>query len=494
MNFTYLFSFLSVLFVAVVSLNDQSSFSVEKWTHKDFVDYVKDNAEILKDLTTYTFEDLKESLSSSAFLPHLAKEEPFWKFWKSSGSYSTSKNLYGKHGKDVSDWLFDTWSVTDLHKLLDSTDIEISPYATKEALLQKVKDNFEEICDKLKVSGYYPSSGFFDNWSTDDIRHWLDHFGIEYSKKIADDREKLLHTLKQNIFHASEYLKEKKRDFVETFFSSGEPLFDKNGNIFHDIINHLPTYDLENWLDIHGIVVDKKLATNHEHLVKIARKHIGQLKADIEWYIEEKKKESSPILLKPMEYVTSLFNLTNTKVSNGSAPGWIESICGKQHHVINKEELSQWSRDRLKSFLEARNIKYHKLSTMRELREQAYKSRSIPVTLTDEDQHKFLNILSSNKLYNWIHEKHPTVTIADKNSKYSWKDQVMNKWYQTLESWSIDELSSYLKSFGVHTKPTSTKDDLINLVKLKTEALFGHRKVDEPFYKRWYNKLLTCCR
>ena len=68
------------------------------------------------------------------------------------------------------------------------------------------------------------------------------------------------------------------------------------------------------------------------------------------------------------------------------------------------------------------------------------------------------------------------------------KGQLIEKWYKTLDSWSTDELITYLKSFGIVIDPSSTKDELVEMVKRKSEMFFGYPK-SKPFYKKWLDNI-----
>lgn len=152
-------------------------------------------------------------------------------------------------------------------------------------------------------------------------------------------------------------------------------------------------------------------------------------------------------------------------------------------------------------FLDARGVKYSMLSTENQLKELVKKSRNEKLQILPKDYQKYFDNSnwSLKDIKNWFADKKDDFqdsqvysTIMqdfDKVSKNTndAKDQISKTWSNTFQSWSQEDLSQYLKSFGVPVKQSSTKDDLINLAKQNTQWLFG--TVQEPTYKRYLHNI-----
>lgn len=65
--------------------------------------------------------------------------------------------------------------------------------------------------------------------------------------------------------------------------------------------------------------------------------------------------------------------------------------------------------------------------------------------------------------------------------------QQYDEWTELFQSWSTDDLKRYVKSFGIKTSPTSTREKLLQQAKDNTLWFFG--RYEEPFYKRVPKKI-----
>ena len=347
--------------------SNQSPFNIDEWTQNDLVEYVSDQVSSLKEIKSETYDDMKEQLlSPSLLLSHLQlkNSEPWWKIW--AKDYSLMSN---KQSSDISGWLFDSWSASQLHQLLDQHHINCEPQASKEVLLAKVKENFDDISKSLKVSGYYPSSTFFQGWSVSDIQTWLKEQGIEYSDDIKDKKDKLIHLVKKNIYHASRYAEEKRLETLQSLVLSDEPIFDKSGKLIDTIFEHWSNVDMKNWLEFHKISVDLEHVDKHKYLLNLAKENIELLKNDISWYTERMEMASSPYIIKPANYIASLLNSAGSRVHNAIPNGLHNWFCYSKCSKVF--DVSNWTRDRLKSYLDVRNVKYHTLSPTSDSRQLA---------------------------------------------------------------------------------------------------------------------------
>lgn len=490
----------SFVLIGLVLANSDSVF--DKWTQEDLADYLRDNKKSLEKYATDSIEDLKKE-ASQVWDKH-AQPKPWWQVWSSDSSSVSNSNpgwfgYTGSSDHPVSDWLFDTWSTDSLRNFLKKNGVDVDDAkASKDSLVKTAKENFNKISKSLKSSGYYPSSSYFDSWSTKDLQNWLNDNGIDYDKAVQN-KDELVQKVKENIYRTSEKAEQQRLGLLESLDLAHQQILDTSGQIKDTVFDKWSSDQLTNWLESHKVNIDKNMAKKHDYLVRMAKENSANLKDDIYWYLDYMKRESSPFLTKTPEYVGSVWDSSKNFLTN-----LYSKFRGKTDNVINDTflvGLDSWPKDKLKMFLDARGIKYSMLSTEHQLRELVKKSRNEKLKILPKDYQKYFDNSnwSLDDIKSWFADKKDDFqdsqtysTIMqdfDKVSKNTndAKDQIAKTWSNTFQSWSQEDLLQYLKSFGVPVKQTSTKDDLINLAKQNTQWLFG--TVKEPAYKRYLHNV-----
>lgn len=482
-----LVSVLALVAGAVVAENFEVDF--EGWTHNDLKQYVQDHSKKLENLGSKTMEELKAELAERWHKD--AQPKPWWQIWP------THKDAYFSSGgpsSSISDWLFDTWSQEDLQSFLEANKIKYEAKASRDQLVKTAKDNFHELSKKLGCSGFYPSEEYFSGWSDSDLKKWLKEYEIPY-EKIEDNKEALLDKVRENIYHASKLAEERRSELLGSLDLANKQISDKAGQIKDDVFNSWSTESLKQWLSSHKVAVDEKVAENRDELVNLAKKHVGYFKDDIEWYANYMKSKSSRFINKTPEYAASVWGQTVGKLT-----GLFDHYKGKTGDAINDTflvGLDSWSRDRLKTYLDLRGVKYHLLSTNNELRRLAVENRNKPLRRLQENYGKLTEGLTYDNMKDWAQDKAGKIQDSDAYNTMSssidslnkdtqkWANEFMTKWSDSLTSWSAEDLKAYLRSFGVDTS-SLTKDDLVKTARLKTQLFFG--TFNEPWYTRWLYK------
>lgn len=479
------------LFALVAGASVAENFEVdfEGWTHNDLKQYVQDHSKKLENLGSKTMEELKEELAER--WQKNAQPKPWWQIWP------THQDSYlGSSGpsSSISDWLFDTWSRDDLKKFLDRNHVKYEANASRDQLVKVAKDNFHHVSKKLGCSGFYPSEEYFSDWSESDLQNWLKQYEIPYDR-IANDKDALLDKVRENIYHASQLAEERRSELLSSLDLANKRIADKAGKVNDDVFNTWSTENLKQWLISHKVAVDEKVADNRDELIKLAKGRINDFKDDIEWYTNYMKKKSNRFINKTPEYAASVWGQTMGKLG-----GLLSHYKGKTGDAINDTflvGLDSWSRDRLKTYLDLRGVKYHLLSTNNELRRLAVENRNKPLRRLQENYDKLTEGLAYDNVKNWAQDKAEKIQDSNAYSSMSnsiesmnketqkWASDFTKKWSDSLSSWSVDDLKSYLKSFGVDTS-SLTKDDLIKTARLNTQMFFG--TFNEPWYSRWLYK------
>ncbi|AGO12894.1 AaceriADL360Cp [[Ashbya] aceris (nom. inval.)] len=171
----------------------------------------------------------------------------------------------------------------------------------------------------------------------------------------------------------------------------------------------------------------------------------------------------------------------------------IKGYFNRADDVINDTfllDVDNWPKRRLKHFLEARGVKYSLLSTRKDLLKSVIKHRNKPVRDLKETKHKWFPSWTLDNLQHWSSEK----TEQGKEKYNSAKDhlkaggnkvhdqsketneaikQKIDDWIETFNSWTTEDLQTYLRSFGIQAPKSYKKDQLVNLALKHSKAFFG---------------------
>ncbi|CCK71414.1 double-strand break repair enhancer MSC1 KNAG_0G03570 [Huiozyma naganishii CBS 8797] len=481
--------------LAQVCVAKQSVFSFENWSQKDLTDYLQDHADNLKDIGSMSLDELKKD--ALQMWEKNAQPKPWWQVWKSD-EWSFPWTSAGGGSNPVSSWLFETWSKDELRDMLDSNGIKASATESKDQLLNAVRENFDKIASKMKISGLYPSNNFFDKWTAADLKQWLDKFKVPYDAKIADKRDELLHTVKQNIYQMSSFLEQERLNLLKSIDLTGKQLYDKAGELKSDVFDEWSNADIEKWLQSHEVPIKDRLVSSHEYMVDLANEHKDLLKDDINWYLSVSKRKVSPFLEKTPEYASYMWD--TSKQYMGDLLEKTKETKGQVDDVINDTFLvgiESWPKDRLKKFLDYRGIKYSYFATKKELADLAVAYRNKP--LKDLKHYMKSGLDTMGEAKDWAMEKRDEFMdseVYDNMANHlknlnenagNMKDDLANRLSDAFSNWSADDLKAYLNQFGVQSDSYS-KEDLVNLAKDNTQWFFGV-PTKQPVYKKIANTI-----
>lgn len=498
----------AILTATTVVLGSQAVFNFDDWSRNDLVAFLQDNVPPPSEKTYYKPEDISsksaEDLKKDA--QKIWKEnqknmcitkKQWWKFW-SWGKKKYNEMQFLPKSSDtgetlpVSDWLFGTWSKDTLISFLKDSGVTVKDEATatKDQLITDIRENSKKISKKLDNAGVYPSKDYFKGWSADDLALWLDKFKVDYDVNIKGNKDKLLDLVRKNIYHMSHFLERERISLLSQLKLMDRQLYDKNGELKEDVFDSWNTSDLEKWLQSHEIPIQDNMIKSHGYLVRLAEKHRDLLKDDINWYLSTAKRKSSPFLEKTPEYVASMWDTSKSYFGD-----MYEKGKNKGNEILNDTFLvgiDNWSKDRLKNFLDVRGIKYSYFVTRQELIDLAVANRNKPLRRIKKGFQQSVDKLNEAK--DWTMEKRQEVMESDTYDKLLENLEDLNEqrkdWQKSmkksLESWSVDDLKKYISQFGVNLeKKTYSKEELIEIAKQNTQWFLG-MQMHEPFYKRGY--------
>lgn len=306
-----------------------------------------------------------------------------------------------EHAKEVKNWIFESWSIEGLKDFLASNKIKFDKASSRQDLIDLAREQYDKVAEGHDVSGYYPGDWIYQGWSADRLKQWLKDHELDFEAK--EDRESLLDKVKHNNYVASLAKIDSKNSLLDSLNLANEDIFDKAGKVRDDFIDTWSYGQLREWLYYQGFINTKPDVyadgLDGGKLRQIAKSHKNYLLADIERWTEQAKKKADPYLSKDSGKKKTLENIINDTFLIG---------------------VEKWSKDRLKEFLKARNVKFSQFANKDQLVDLVKRSKDV----------KLVYKQNSNPA-SWL-----------------------------VENWSTDSIKKWLEEKGTSIK--GTREDLIN--------------------------------
>uniref|UniRef100_A0A0D6QU78 SAP domain-containing protein n=1 Tax=Araucaria cunninghamii TaxID=56994 RepID=A0A0D6QU78_ARACU len=97
---------------------------------------------------------------------------------------------------NIKEWIFDTWTESSLKKFLDHYKIPNPQPRTRDTLLTSARQNYDSVAKKLNQYSAYPGDWLYQTWSESDLKEFLDSRGIPAPQPSTRDR--LVATVRRN--------------------------------------------------------------------------------------------------------------------------------------------------------------------------------------------------------------------------------------------------------------------------------------------------------
>ncbi|TDZ39297.1 Stress response protein ish1 [Colletotrichum spinosum] len=96
----------------------------------------------------------------------------------------------------VKDWILDSWTESQLKAFCDKHDVPVPQPRKRDSLLQKARSNYETVAQKLGETAAYPGNWLYESWSESDLKEWLDSHGFPAPQVTT--RDKLIASVRRN--------------------------------------------------------------------------------------------------------------------------------------------------------------------------------------------------------------------------------------------------------------------------------------------------------
>ncbi|EMG49311.1 MSC1 Meiotic sister chromatid recombination protein 1 [Candida maltosa Xu316] len=450
-----------------------ANFGFDQWTNSDLKQFLKDrkvafneNWENPKLISLANEEAKKLEKKYQQVSQQLQKQlnPPD----NSIGEYLNFDYLFGKKNDkySIKEWIFESWPVVNLQKLLTNNGIKFDEQDSRQDLVDKLKSSFDDLARKHHGSNFYPGTWLFeDSWSTDDAKNWLESYGIEFNPKAT--KNDLIEKLKEFSYQATYSIKDSKSSLLNSLDLFDKSIFDSYGQVKDEFFETWNYSQLREWLYLHGFIDTKPGIyvedLDKEKLVEIAQTYKKYLLGDIHTWLANEEKEYHPWL---------------TRTEQNSRK--------KSSNLINDTffvGIDNWSKDKLREFLDARKVPYSIFTTKHQLIQLVKKHKFDPIHV--ETFAWVVDDISTDSVKQWLKEQGETVegTRNDIISAFKQQfEQLKNGAFKSLNN--IDsQIRFYTPDIGAYKSYLQKNLDPAEYKKLTEDQITEGFKVVDAYYK-----------
>ncbi|KAF2244176.1 hypothetical protein BU26DRAFT_569177 [Trematosphaeria pertusa] len=97
---------------------------------------------------------------------------------------------------NVRDWIFDSWTDSQLKAFADKHGIPVPQPRERDSLLRAVRENYQSVANKISENAQYPGDWLYESWSDSDLKSWFDERGFPVPQPTT--RDKLIANVRRN--------------------------------------------------------------------------------------------------------------------------------------------------------------------------------------------------------------------------------------------------------------------------------------------------------
>ena len=166
-----------------------------------------------------------------------------------------------------------SWTASQLKAYLDYHGIPNPTPRTRDSLLHTVRSNYAAVAKKAGETVAYPGDWLYSSWSESDLKAWLDERGIPAPQPTS--RDKLIASVRRNSRVASKEANKAASSLSVSAASVSASLASSGASAYQsltdELLNSWSESQLKNWADDNGVPVPQGSKKNE--LVALVRKH-----------------------------------------------------------------------------------------------------------------------------------------------------------------------------------------------------------------------------
>lgn len=257
-----------------------------------------------------------------------------------SGWHETEKTAESAYD-GVKDWIFDSWTESQLKAFLDRHGIPNPTPRTRDTLLAEARNNYDSVAKKLGETPSYPGNWLYESWSDSDLKRWLDEHG--YPAPQPSNRDKLVAAVRRNSRLASHKANRAKESAKNT--------------VSDTIFDTWSESKLKEFLDKNNVKVPQGSTKNE--LLALARRNKAYYKP------ESASKSASKSATSAYDKATGAYDKA-TAVGGDKVSQATDAAADYSQAAFDKV-IEQWSDTRLKAYLDSRGVPVPQASKRDEL-------------------------------------------------------------------------------------------------------------------------------
>ncbi|KAJ5135105.1 uncharacterized protein N7515_004383 [Penicillium bovifimosum] len=230
------------------------------------------------------------------------------------------------------EWIFDTWSDSQLKAFLDRHGIPAPQPRQRDSLIRAARENYEKIATKAGETVSYPGDWVYAQWADSDLKEWLDERGWPVPQPTT--RDKLIASVRRNSRIASFQSKSILASASAEAEAAKESLSEQLFSAWSDS-------KLKEFLDEHNVKVPQ--GSKRNELIALARKNRHYLSGQV-----------SSASSAASSAASDAFGAATTKAGNQYARA--TDLAKLKAEDGFQAALNGWSDSRLKAFLDARSV------------------------------------------------------------------------------------------------------------------------------------------
>ncbi|KAJ0268210.1 hypothetical protein COL940_013614 [Colletotrichum noveboracense] len=357
----------------------------------------------------------------------------------------------------VKDWILDTWTDSQLKAFCDTHDIPVPQPRQRDTILSKARSSYETVAQKAGETAAYPGNWLYETWSESDLKEWLDTHGFPAPQ--VTNRDKLIASVRRNSRLA--YLKAQEQ--AASASASAQQAY---ATLTDMVIDAWSESQLKEFADKNGIPVPQGTKTNelralirknradflNSNVAGKASNAFGAATSNVNQAAAQATDGASRAAQEAFNEAVGTWSESRLKayldargipVPQGSKTDELRALVRKNQH----KAASGWSAWTFDDFSVENLKKYLSSSSDATAKKAAEKKDASRDELLSAAQSAYSSASSAGGT------SYASVTSYLSAATDSAKSSV-------FDTWSESELKSYLDSYGVKVPQTSTVDEL----------------------------------
>lgn len=182
-----------------------------------------------------------------------------------SAWHETEEQAYQAY-ESVKDWIFDSWTESQLKAFLDRHGIPNPQPRNRDTLLKTVRENYHSMATKAGQAAAYPGDWIYETWTESDLKAWLDERG--YPAPQPSTRDKLIASVRRNSRIAS-------TNMSAAMASASASAKAAKESITNAMFDSWTESQLKEWCDKNGVKVPQ--GSRRNDLLALARRQHAKI-------------------------------------------------------------------------------------------------------------------------------------------------------------------------------------------------------------------------